>query len=59
MVNYPNPKVLNPSKAATRGEITALIYQTLVSQGKIEPIAINLPAHQYIVRTPVNKQNAQ
>jgi S-layer homology domain len=59
VVNYPNPKVLNPSKATTRGEITALIYQTLVSQGKIEPIAINLPAHQYIVRTPVNKQNAQ
>jgi hypothetical protein len=55
VVNYPNPKVLNPSKPATRGEITALVYQTLVSQGKIEPIAINLPANQYIVRTPVNK----
>ncbi|MEJ6480102.1 S-layer homology domain-containing protein [Nostoc punctiforme UO1] len=59
VVNYPNPKVLNPSKPATRGEITALVYQTLVSQGKIEPIATNLPANQYIVRTPVNKQNAQ
>ncbi|MGJ5631449.1 S-layer homology domain-containing protein [Nostoc sp. CALU 1950] len=59
VVNYPNPKVINPSKPATRGEITALVYQTLVSQGKIEPIAINLPANQYIVRTPVNKQNAQ
>ncbi|MFB2771172.1 S-layer homology domain-containing protein [Pelatocladus sp. BLCC-F211] len=51
VVNYPNPKVLNPNKPATRGEITALIYQTLVAQGKIEPIAINLPANQYIVRT--------
>ena len=59
VVNYPNPKVLNPSKPATRGEITALVYQTLVSQGKIEPIAINLPANQYIVRTSINKQNAQ
>ncbi|OYD91693.1 S-layer protein [Nostoc sp. 'Peltigera membranacea cyanobiont' 210A] len=59
VVNYPNPKVLNPSKPATRGEITALVYQTLVSQGKIEAVAINLPANQYIVRTPVNKQNAQ
>ncbi|MEH1804356.1 S-layer homology domain-containing protein [Nostoc sp.] len=59
VVNYPNPKVLNPSKPATRGEITALVYQTLVSQGKIKPIAINLPANQYIVRTPVNKQHAQ
>jgi hypothetical protein len=59
VVNYPNLKVLNPSKPATRGEITALVYQTLVSQGKIEPIAINLPANQYIVRTLVKKQNAQ
>ncbi len=55
VVNYPNPKVLNPSKPATRGEITALVYQTLVSQGKIEPVAINLPVNQYIVRTPINK----
>jgi S-layer homology domain len=59
VVNYPKPKVLNPNKPATRGEITALVYQTLVSQGKIKPIAINLPANQYIVRTSVNKQNAQ
>ncbi|ACC80832.1 S-layer homology domain-containing protein [Nostoc punctiforme] len=59
VVNYPNPKVLNPSKPATRGEITALVYKTLVSQGKIEPISTNLPANQYIVRTPVNKKNAQ
>ncbi|MBD2535619.1 S-layer homology domain-containing protein, partial [Nostoc flagelliforme FACHB-838] len=59
VVNYPNIKVLNPSKPATKGEITALVYQTLVYQGKIEPIAINLPSNQYIVRTPVNKQNAQ
>lgn len=55
VVNYPNPKVLNPSKPATRGEITALVYQTLVAQGKIEPIAINLPANQYIVRPPIKK----
>ncbi|MFN6580987.1 MAG: S-layer homology domain-containing protein [Aulosira sp. ZfuVER01] len=50
VVNYPNTKVLNPSKPATRGEITALIYQTLVAQGKIELLADNLPAKQYIVR---------
>jgi hypothetical protein len=56
VVNYPNPKVLNPSKPATIGEITALVYQTLVSQGKIESISTNLPANQYIVRTPVNKK---
>ncbi len=45
VVNYPNPKVLNPTKPATRGEITALIYQTLVAQGKIEALANNAPAN--------------
>ncbi len=59
VVNYPKLKVLNPSKPATRGEITALVYQTLVSQGKIEPLPTNSPANQYVVRTPINNQNAQ
>lgn len=59
VVNYPNPKVLNPSKPATRGEITALIYQTLVAQGKIEPLANNSPVNQYIVRTASSNQNSQ
>ncbi|WP_026736315.1 S-layer homology domain-containing protein [Fischerella sp. PCC 9605] len=59
VVNYPNPKVLNPSKPATRGEITALIYQTLVVQGKIEPLANNSPANQYIVRTTSSNHNSQ
>ncbi|WP_026730918.1 S-layer homology domain-containing protein [Fischerella sp. PCC 9605] len=59
VVNYPNPKVLNPTKPATRAEIAALIYQTLVAQGRIEPIAINTPAYKYIVRTNNTTQNAQ
>jgi S-layer homology domain len=50
VVNYPNPKVLNPSKAATRAEISALVHQTLVKQGQIEPLPANAPANQYIVR---------
>jgi S-layer homology domain len=50
VVNYPNPKVLNPRKVATRAEIAALIHQTLVTQGKMEPLASNSPAKQYIVR---------
>lgn len=45
VVNYPNPKVLNPNKAATRAEIAALVHQTLVNQGQLEPIA-----SQYIVK---------
>lgn len=45
VVNYPNTKVLNPNKAATRAEIAALVHQALVSQGQLEPIA-----NQYIVK---------
>jgi hypothetical protein len=56
VVSYPNPKVINPNKLATRGEITALVYQTLVSQGKIELIAINLPANRYVIWTPVHQK---
>ncbi|MTJ10997.1 S-layer homology domain-containing protein [Anabaena sp. UHCC 0204] len=59
VVNYPNSEVLNPTKPASRGEITALVYQTLVAKNKIEPLAENLPANQYIVRTPINDQNIQ
>ncbi|MGH1396394.1 MAG: S-layer homology domain-containing protein [Trichormus sp.] len=59
VVNYPNPKLLNPNQPATRGEITALIYQTLVAQNKIQPLATDLSANQYIVHTPNNNQNLQ
>jgi hypothetical protein len=59
VVNYPNSEVLNPTKPASRAEITALVYQTLVAKNKIEPLAENLPANQYIVRTPINNQNIQ
>jgi hypothetical protein len=44
---------------ATRGEVTALIHQTLVTKGKIEPVADNLAATQYIVRASDGNQNAQ
>ncbi|MBW4511525.1 MAG: S-layer homology domain-containing protein [Scytonematopsis contorta HA4267-MV1] len=50
VVNYPNPKILNPNKPATRAETAALIYQTLAAQGRAEPLANNLPATKYIVR---------
>jgi S-layer homology domain len=48
VVNYPNRRILNPNKAATRGEISALIHQALVSQGQITPLPTN-PATNYIV----------
>ncbi|MDM9385504.1 S-layer homology domain-containing protein [Chlorogloeopsis sp. ULAP01] len=59
VVNYPNSNVLNPNQPATRAEVAALIYQTLVAQGKVEPIAINTPTYQYIVRTDNTNQNGQ
>jgi polysaccharide export outer membrane protein len=33
VVNYPNVRVLNPSRVATRGEVAAFVYQALVSSG--------------------------
>ncbi|MGV0029001.1 S-layer homology domain-containing protein [Phormidesmis priestleyi] len=48
VVNHPNLRVLNPNRPATRGEIAALIYQVLVSQGKATPIA-EQTANQYVV----------
>lgn len=48
VVNYPDQRVLNPTRPATRGEVAALIYQTLVSQGKAAPIA-DQTAAQYVV----------
>lgn len=51
VVNYPNVKLLNPNRAATRAEVAAFIYQALVSSGQAD--AISSP---YIVgqRPPVN-----
>jgi hypothetical protein len=51
VVNYPNVKLLNPNRAATRAEVAAFIYQALVSSGQAD--AISSP---YVVgqRPPVN-----
>ncbi|MEM6254504.1 MAG: S-layer homology domain-containing protein [Cyanobacteria bacterium P01_D01_bin.156] len=38
VVNHPDLSVLNPNQPATRAEVAAMIYQTLVAQGRIEPI---------------------
>jgi S-layer homology domain len=48
VVNYPDRRMLNPTRSATRGEVAALIHQALVSQGKTAPIA-DQPAAQYVV----------
>ncbi|MBM0744234.1 S-layer homology domain-containing protein [Phormidium sp. CLA17] len=48
VVNYPDQRVLNPTRPATRGEVAALIHQALVSQGKTVPIS-DQSASQYVV----------
>ncbi|WP_026736304.1 fasciclin domain-containing protein [Fischerella sp. PCC 9605] len=49
VVNYPNIRTLNPLQNLTRAEAAALLYQALVRQGKLEPLANNVAATNYIV----------
>ncbi|MEH2324131.1 MAG: fasciclin domain-containing protein [Nostoc sp.] len=49
VVNYPDLKQLNPQQPLTRAEAAALLYQALAKQGRVQAIASNLPASQYIV----------
>jgi hypothetical protein len=70
VVNYPNVSFLNPNETATRADVAAYIYQTLVNQGKLPPIATSEGANNYIARlngsapttgsnpTPTNNQTA-
>lgn len=50
IVNYPNVSYLNPNEVATRGDVAAFIYQALVNQGDLQPLASSLAASNYIVR---------
>ncbi|MEA5598977.1 glycoside hydrolase family 10 protein [Rivularia sp. UHCC 0363] len=47
VASYPNPKLLNPTLAATRADISAFVYQALVWLGEEEKIA-----SPYIVQPP-------
>lgn len=62
VVNYPNVSFLNPNETATRADVAAYIYQTLVNQGKLAPIATSEGANNYIARisgsTPTTGSNA-
>ncbi|HEY9669719.1 MAG TPA: S-layer homology domain-containing protein [Coleofasciculaceae cyanobacterium] len=60
VVNYPKVRVLEPNGLITRGAAAALIYQTLVHQGKVQPLPNNLEASNYIVNpTSGSNQTAQ
>ena len=50
VVNYPDPKLLQPYREATRGEVAAMVYQALVATGRTP--AINSP---YIVSSFTGK----
>ncbi len=51
VVNYPDPRVLNPNELLSRGSATALIHQALVNQGQIEPLQ-DQNAVRYIPNSP-------
>lgn len=44
VVNYPDPRLLNPNRNASRAEVAAIIHQALAQAGKVEPIE-----SQYVV----------
>ncbi|AFY31068.1 fasciclin domain-containing protein [Calothrix sp. PCC 7507] len=49
VVNYPNVQQLNPLTPLTRAEAAAILYQALVKQGQLQPLASNVAATNYIV----------
>ncbi|MCT7975815.1 S-layer homology domain-containing protein [Laspinema olomoucense] len=56
VVNHPDPSVLNPTDFLSRGSAAAMIYQSLVHAGRMEPLPDNSAANQYIVEPPAPKQ---
>ncbi len=50
VVNYPEVSYLDPTKTATRADVAAFIYQALVNEGVLAPIASRTQAYSYIVR---------
>lgn len=49
VVNYPDVDFFTPLQPATRADISAFVYQTLVSQNKLPKLAASLDATDYIV----------
>lgn len=52
VVNYPDVRVLNPNRSATRAEVAAFIYQALVSSGQVAAIQSPYVVGQAVTPTP-------
>ncbi|BAZ09011.1 beta-Ig-H3/fasciclin [Calothrix sp. NIES-4071] len=59
IVNYPEVRQLNPLKPLTRAEAAAHLYQALVRQGKLQPLASNVSATNYIVGRAIGGTQAE
>ena len=40
IINYPNKKLLNPKKVATRADVCALLYRAMVSAGEVADLPV-------------------
>lgn len=58
IVNYPEVRQLNPLQPLTRAEAAAYLYQALVRQGKLQPLASNVSAANYIVGRAIGGSQA-
>jgi hypothetical protein len=56
VVNYPNVQFLNPNQTATRAEVAAFIYQSLVRSGQANAIASPYIVGQTTTTPPVQNQ---
>ncbi len=56
VVNYPNVQFLNPNQPATRAEVAAFIYQSLVKSGQVTAIASPYIVGQTTTTPPVQNQ---
>ncbi|MEB3281003.1 MAG: SLBB domain-containing protein [Lyngbya sp.] len=61
VVNYPNVRVLNPNKSATLAEVSAFVYQALVSLGEAQTLiqTSNNPRNNPPQRTPSPPANSR
>lgn len=55
VVNYPQPRLLNPNQPLKRSSAAAMIYRALVYQGKLEPLPNNTQATKYFPKPATAK----